>query len=246
MNEIFAREARLIGEDGVEWLSQKSAAVFGIGGVGSYAAEALVRAGLGRLVFIDKDTVDPTNLNRQLVAEQQTIAQAKAEIMAGRAHHVNPFCEAIPLTEYFKPGDHELLESLHVDFVIDAIDDIPAKVAIASECFRLGIPEASAMGAGNRLHPEMLQIADITETSVCPMAKKMRKELKKAGVPHLTVVYSEEPPIRPRGEGHAPGSISFVPPAAGMILAGIAVRHLLSQKEGAHGIPDQESAVDHS
>ncbi len=227
MDPIFTRTARVIGEEGVDLLSTKTVAVFGIGGVGSYAAEALVRAGIGHLIFIDKDEVEETNLNRQLVADRTTIGRNKAEIMVERAHRVNPSCDAKALPVYYKPGEEDFIRNLHADFIIDAIDDVPAKVSIAEICWKLKIPEISSMGTGNRLRPEMLQISDINKTSVCHLARKMRKELKERRVRKLTVVYSKELPHKPIGEGHAPGSTSFVPPVSGMMMAGYVVRNLL-------------------
>ncbi len=233
MDPIFTRTARIIDETGVDCLAQKTVVVFGIGGVGSYAAEALVRAGVGHLVFIDKDEVDITNLNRQLVADRTTIGRNKAEVMVERAHRVNPACDAKALPVFYKPGDEEFIQNLHADYIIDAIDDVPAKISIAETCWKLKIPEISSMGTGNRLRPEMLQIADINKTSVCHLARKMRKELKDRRVRHLTVVYSKELPHKPIGEGHAPGSISFVPPVSGMMMAGYVVRALLKSSEAA-------------
>ena len=230
MDPIFTRTARIIDEKGVNALANKTVVVFGIGGVGSYAAEALVRAGVGHLIFIDKDEVDITNLNRQLVADLTTIGKNKAEIMVERAHRVNPACDAKALPVFYKPGDEEFIQNLHADYIIDAIDDVPAKISIAEICWKLKIPEISSMGTGNRLRPEMLQIADINKTSVCHLARKMRKELKDRRVRHLTVVYSKELPHKPIGEGHAPGSISFVPPVSGMMMAGYVVRALLKDE----------------
>lgn len=228
MNPQWERTACVVGEAGVARLAQASAAVFGIGGVGSYAAEALVRAGVGRLCFIDADTVELSNLNRQLVAERGTLGRAKAEVMAERAARVNPACEALAFVRRYARGDEAFLASLGVDFVIDAIDDVPAKVSLAAACARLAVPEAASMGTGNRLHPEMLAVADIYETSADPLARRMRRELRAAGVARLTAVYSKETPVK-TGAG-AVGSVSFVPPAAGMILAGIAVRTLLGEE----------------
>lgn len=230
MDPIFTRTARIIDEKGVNALANKTVVVFGIGGVGSYAAEALVRAGVGHLIFIDKDEVDITNLNRQLVADLTTIGKNKAEVMVERAHRVNPACDAKALPVFYKPGDEEFIQNLHADYIIDAIDDVPAKISIAEICWKLKIPEISSMGTGNRLRPEMLQIADINKTSVCHLARKMRKELKDRRVRHLTVVYSKELPHKPIGEGHAPGSISFVPPVSGMMMAGYVVRALLKEE----------------
>lgn len=229
MDPIYTRTARIIGESGVDFLATKTVAVFGIGGVGSYAAEALARAGVGHLIFIDKDEVDITNLNRQLVADRTTIGKNKAEIMVERAHRVNPACDAKAYPVYFRPGDEEFIKNLHADYIIDAIDDVPAKISIAEVCWNLKIPEISSMGTGNRLRPEMLQIADINKTSVCHLARKMRKELKDRRIRHLTVVYSKELPHKPIGEGHAPGSTSFVPPVSGMMMAGYVIRALLKE-----------------
>ncbi len=230
MNPVFQRTARIIGEKGLETLAGKTVAVFGIGGVGSYASEALVRAGVGHLIFIDKDTVEISNLNRQLVADLTTMGQSKAEVMVERAHRINPDCDAKALQVYFKPEDTDFLKSLHADFIIDAIDDVPAKIALICGCSELKIPMISSMGTGNRMRPEMLQISDIHKTSVCHLARKVRKVLKEKGIRRLPVVYSKELPSRIIGEGHAPGSTSFVPPVSGMMMAGFAIRNLL--KEG--------------
>lgn len=229
MNPIFTRTARIMGEEGVNYLATKTVAVFGIGGVGSYAAEALVRAGIGHLIFIDKDEVDITNLNRQLVADLTTVGRNKAEIMVERAHRVNPDCDAKAYPVFYRPGDEEFIQNLHADYIIDAIDDVPAKISIAEMCWKLKIPEISSMGTGNRLRPDMLQIADINKTSVCHLARKMRKELKDRRVRHLTVVYSKELPHKPIGEGHAPGSTSFVPPVSGMMMASYVIRAFLKE-----------------
>lgn len=227
MEEMFSRTARIIGEEGVALLAEKTVAVFGLGGVGSYAAEALARAGIGRLILIDGDTVDITNLNRQLVADRTTLGRNKAEVMEERALRVNPRCDTQVHPRFFKPGDEEFILGLGADFIIDAIDDVPAKLTLAKLCWDRKIPEIASMGTGNRLCPEMLRIADIHKTSVCHLARKMRRELKLLGVRRLPVVYSEEVPHDIIGEGHAPGSISFVPPVSGMMMAGYAVRTLL-------------------
>lgn len=228
MKPLLERTARVIGASGTEKLAGASAAVFGIGGVGSYAAEALVRAGVGRLFFIDSDEVEETNLNRQLVADLTTLGRRKAEVMAERAARVNPDCRAEAVVRRYAPGDEAWLAALSPDVVIDAVDDVPAKVSLAEACARLGIPEASSMGTGNRLRPELLTVSDIYETSVDPLARRMRRELRARGVGRLTVVWSRENPVR-TGAG-AVGSVSFVPPAAGMILAGLAVRSILGEE----------------
>ena len=230
MDLLFQRTARIIGEDGVNALKAATVAVFGTGGVGSYACEALGRAGVGHLIFIDKDVVDETNMNRQLVADLTTLGRNKAEIMAERVRRVNPSCDVQALVKRYDPSDDEFIPSLHADFIIDAIDDVPAKVAMAVCCWKHKIPEISSMGTGNRLHPEMLEIADIYKTRECHLARKMRKALKEARVRHLPVVYSREPAHKIIGEGYQPGSISFVPPVAGMMMAGYVIRETLKKK----------------
>lgn len=230
MDLLFQRTARIIGEDGVNALKAATVAVFGTGGVGSYACEALGRAGVGHLIFIDKDVVDETNMNRQLVADLTTLGRNKAEIMAERVRRVNPFCDVQALVKRYNPSDDEFIPSLHADFIIDAIDDVPAKVAMAVCCWKHKIPEISSMGTGNRLHPEMLEIADIYKTRECHLARKMRKALKEARVRHLPVVYSREPAHKIIGEGYQPGSISFVPPVSGMMMAGYVIREILKKK----------------
>ena len=230
MDLLFQRTARIIGEDGVNALKAATVAVFGTGGVGSYACEALGRAGVGHLIFIDKDVVDETNMNRQLVADLTTLGRKKAEIMAERVRRVNPSCDVQALVKRYNPSDDEFIPSLHADFIIDAIDDVPAKVAMAVCCWKHKIPEISSMGTGNRLHPEMLEIADIYKTRECHLARKMRKALKEARVRHLPVVYSREPAHKIIGEGYQPGSISFVPPVSGMMMAGYVIREILKKK----------------
>lgn len=230
MDLLFQRTARIIGEDGVNALKAATVAVFGTGGVGSYACEALGRSGVGHLIFIDKDVVDETNMNRQLVADLTTLGRNKAEIMAERVRRVNPSCDVQALVKRYDPSDDEFIPSLHADFIIDAIDDVPAKVAMAVCCWKHKIPEISSMGTGNRLHPEMLEIADIYKTRECHLARKMRKALKEARVRHLPVVYSREPAHKIIGEGYQPGSISFVPPVSGMMMAGYVIREILKKK----------------
>lgn len=230
MDLLFQRTARIIGEDGVNALKAATVAVFGTGGVGSYACEALGRAGVGHLIFIDKDVVDETNMNRQLVADLTTLGRNKAEIMAERVRRVNPSCDVQALVKRYDPSDDEFIPSLHADFIIDAIDDVPAKVAMAVCCWKHKIPEISSMGTGNRLHPEMLEIADIYKTRECHLARKMRKALKEARVRHLPVVYSREPAHKIIGEGYQPGSNSFVPPVSGMMMAGYVIREILKKK----------------
>lgn len=229
MDLLYQRTARIIGEEGVRALKDATVAVFGTGGVGSYACEALARAGVGHLIFIDKDVVDETNMNRQLVADLTTLGRNKAEVMAERARRVNPSCDVKSSVKLYDPTDEEFIPSLHADFIIDAIDDVPAKVAMAICCWKHKV-EISSMGTGNRLHPELLEISDIYKTSVCHLARKMRKALKEARVRRLPVVYSREPAHKIIGEGYQPGSISFVPPVSGMLMAGYVIREILKKK----------------
>ena len=184
---------------------------------------------MGHLLFIDKDSVDISNLNRQLVADLTTVGRYKAEVMAERAARVNENCRAEALCVYYNAENSGFIENLHADFIIDAIDDVPAKISLICECRRLGIPLISSMGMGNRIHPEMVEVTDIHKTSVCPLARKIRKILKEKKIPHLPVVYSKEIPLKIRGEGAAPGSVSFVPPVSGMMMAGYVVRKLLEE-----------------
>ena len=229
MPDQYTRTRAQLGTPALDVLRRAHVAVFGIGGVGGQAVEVLARSGVGELSLFDSDTVALSNLNRQLVADRTTLGRNKADIMVERAHRVNPACDAKAMAVFYRPGDEDFIKNLHADFIIDAIDDVPAKVSIAEICYKLKIPEISSMGTGNRLRPEMLQIADINKTSVCHLARKMRKELKDRRVRHLTVVYSKELPHKPIGEGHAPGSTSFVPPVSGMMMAGFVIRNLLKE-----------------
>lgn len=238
---FWDRTALLVGEEGVAKLAQKRVAVFGLGGVGGHACEALVRAGVGALDLFDADVVEESNLNRQLVALRSTLGQAKVEVMAHRIADINPGCQTHARQVFYGPdnaGDYPLAG---YDYVVDAIDTVTAKLELAGRADAAGVPLISSMGAGGKLRPGCFEVADIYETSGCPLARVMRKELKKRGVERLKVVYSREP-ARPRlGEPREPpaddgtvlrrkippASISFVPAAAGLVLAGVVVRDLL-------------------
>lgn len=241
MAQWLSRSAMLLGEAGVARLERASVAVLGLGGVGSFAAEALARAGIGRLVLIDGDTVSDTNRNRQLAALCSTVGQPKAEVMARRVADINPACRVEARTAYYRgvEGD-ELPEGL--DFAADCIDMVSAKLALAEECARRGLPLISAMGCGNKLDPTRFRVADISKTSVDPLCRVMRRQLRQRGILHLPVVYSEEPPLTPAQPGEAadgrralPGSVSFVPGAAGLILAGYIIRRLAGDAEEEGG-----------
>lgn len=234
MNE-FSRTELLIGEEGIERLRKASVTVFGVGGVGSHCIEALARSGVGRLILIDNDKVSLTNINRQSIAYHSTVGRYKTEVMKERIADICPdIC--VKTYERFVLEDNleDILEE-RTDYIIDAIDTVTAKLALVSEAKRRGIRMISSMGTGNKLHPELFEITDISKTSVCPLCKVMRRELKNRGITHLKVLYSQEKPIdtsgRETGEDKGarrsiPGSIAFVPPAAGLMIAGEVVREL--------------------
>lgn len=239
MQEAFIRTAMLLGEDGINRLQQARVAVFGIGGVGGHAVEALVRAGVGAIDLIDNDVVSPSNLNRQLVAVRHTIGRYKTEVMRERIQNINPSCEVMTYTMFYLPQEKQKIPFAEYDYILDAIDTVTAKLDLITEAQERHIPIISSMGTGNKLDPTQLEVADIYQTSVCPLAKVMRKELKARGIPELKVVYSKEPPRTPvpipgyeeekrsRVSGRpVPGSTSFVPAAAGLIMAGEVIKDL--------------------
>ncbi len=234
--EQFSRSALLIGEQAILRLQQSHVAVFGLGGVGSYAAEALARAGVGTLTLVDHDTISITNLNRQLYALHSTVGQPKVLIAAQRIHDINPQCKTISVQKFYLPENAEQLFSTNFDYVIDAIDTVSAKIDLACRCTEMGIPIISCMGTGNKLDPTRFRVEELSRTSVCPLCRVMRRELKKRGLEQLTVVYSDELPVTPTSANEitnkrqVPGSMSFVPPVAGMILAGKAIKDII----GAH------------
>ena len=227
--EAFSRTERLLGEKAMESLKKASVLLFGIGGVGSFTAEALVRSGIGHLTIVDSDEVAVSNLNRQLHATTKTIGRPKTEVMKERLLSINPECYIKAINHFYLPDDGSEIISDEYDYIIDAIDTVSAKIDIILKAQELGVPVICCMGTGNKLHPAELKVADIYETSVCPLCRVMRYELKKRGVKSLKVVYSEEKPITPaeisenEAEGEkkraVPGSTAFVPPVAGMIVA---------------------------
>ena len=211
--------------------------VFGVGGVGSHCIEALARSGVGRLLLIDNDTVSLTNINRQSIAYHSTVGQYKTEVMKERIRDICPEIQVETYEMFVLPDNLDTLfeQAGEPDYIIDAIDTVSAKIALAGLADKRGIPIISSMGTGNKLHPELFRVADISETRVCPLCRVMRKELKSRGITHLKVLYSEEKPIstegRTTGEDTGarravPGSISFVPPTAGLLLAGEVIREL--------------------
>lgn len=230
MEENFLQRLEMLyGKDKVDILKKSKVAVFGVGGVGGYVVEALARSGIGCLSLFDNDKVAPSNLNRQIIATTETIGMEKVNAAAERIRTLNPLCEVIPNCVFYAPDNASDFHLEQYDYVVDAIDFVPGKISLAVECDRLGVKLISAMGAGNKLHPEMLEIADIYKTSVCPLARVMRRELKKRGVKKLTVVYSKEQPVVPvipEGEKLCPGSNAFVPSTAGLIIASKVVNEL--------------------
>ncbi len=237
LNE-YSRTELLIGKTGMERLRAASVMVFGVGGVGSHCIEALARSGVGRLTLIDNDTVSLTNINRQSIAYHSTIGRYKTEVMKERIRDINPEICVKTYEMFVLPDNLEALFEEKPDYVIDAIDTVTAKLTLVELALRLDIPVISSMGTGNKLHPEMFEITDLSKTSVCPLCKVMRKELKARGIFHLKVLYSREKPIdtseRDTGEEKGqrrsiPGSISFVPPAAGLLIAGEALRDIIEK-----------------
>ena len=227
MLEQFSRTELLLGRDAIEKLSRAKVIVFGIGGVGGYAVEALARSGVGRIDLVDKDTVSLSNLNRQLIATRDTVGREKVEVMAERIHSINPDCEVHPYCCFYLPDTKEQFDFSMYDYIIDAVDTVTAKLALICEAERAGTPVISAMGAGNKLNPAAFKVSDIYQTRVCPLARVMRRECKKRGIDKLKVVYSEENPQKPQTDRGVPGSVPFVPPVAGLILASEVVRDLL-------------------
>ena len=229
---LYERTSRLLGEEGVERLKNAHVLVFGVGGVGSYVVEALSRSGIGALTLVDADVVDITNINRQLVADVSTVGKDKVEVAKARILAVNPECRVETRKMLYLPEKSCEFDFSSYDYVADAIDNVSAKLSLAEECARHGTPIISAMGTGNKLHPEMLEISDISKTSVCPLARVMRTELRKRGIHHLKVVYSKEEPIRIPSESgeRMVGSVSFVPSVAGLLMAGEIIRTIAKCK----------------
>ena len=226
MEHEFSREEMLIGEDGMEKLKESSVMVFGVGGVGSHCIEALGRGGIGRLILVDSDRVALTNINRQSIALHSTLGQYKTQVMKKKLLDINPQIR-IATYEVFVLEDNaeQLLEESRPDYVVDAVDTVTAKLTLARLCAERSIPVISCMGTGNKLDPSQFRIGDIYQTSVCPLCRVMRRELKKRNISQLKVLYSEEPPVR---TGNAvPGSVSFVPPVAGLMIAGQVIRDIL-------------------
>ena len=244
MSDQFVRTRMLLGDDALTRLKNARVAVFGVGGVGGYTVEALARSGVGTLHLYDDDTVSVSNLNRQLAALHSTVGQPKAEVLARRVLDINPDCDVKAIRMFYLPENAHEIDLSQYDYVVDCIDTVAAKLDIAARCSALQVPVISAMGTGNKLDPTQLEITDISKTSGCPLARVMRKELRKRGIKHLKVCYSKEEPLTPMApiETEAPagadtrpgttarratpGSTAFVPGAAGLIIASAVVRDL--------------------
>ena len=241
----FIRTRLLVGDDPIDRLSAAKIAVFGVGGVGGFCVEALARAGIGTLHLYDDDTVSESNLNRQLIALHSTIGKPKVEVMAARVLDINPNCQVKAIPMFYLPENADSVDLSQYDYVVDAIDTVAAKLELVKRCHELNVPIISAMGSGNKLDPSAFVVTDISKTQGCPLARVMRKELRKRGINHLKVVYSEEEPLTPMAPPEeeapadsggtrppstarraTPGSIAFVPGAAGLVLAGAVIRDI--------------------
>ena len=231
MENQYTRSIAILGENVIKNLKNKRVAVFGVGGVGGYAVEALARMGVGAIDLIDNDTFNVTNINRQLYATHKTLGQYKVDVAAERILEINPDCVIKIHKMFYLPQNSDLFDLSVYDYAVDAIDTVAAKVELARKAEMFGTPLISSMGTGNKLRPELFEVADIYKTSVCPLAKVMRTRLKKAGVKKLKVVYSKEMPItlQTSGDERIVGSVSFVPPVAGMIIAGQVINDLLKK-----------------
>jgi tRNA threonylcarbamoyladenosine dehydratase len=250
LQHSLSRTELLIGRDGLAKLRDSKVMVFGIGGVGSFVVEALVRSGVGTIILVDDDTVCLTNLNRQIHATYKTVGKDKVEVMKERIHSIDKKCNVITHQIFVTPENLKELIPEDIDYIVDAIDTVSAKIALAKHCYENNINIIACMGTGNKLDPTQFKVADIFETKVCPLAKVMRYELRKRGVKKLKVVFSEEKPTKPKTEDvvtcktgcvctggtkkctirrQIPGSIAFVPPVAGMILGGEVVKDILGE-----------------
>ena len=238
MEGQFSRTERLLGAEAVEKLSKAKVIVFGIGGVGGYCVESLVRSGVGQIDVVDDDVVCLSNLNRQIIATRDTVGRAKVEIAEERIHSINPDCKVRAFRCFYLPETKERFDFSAYDYVVDAVDTVAAKLSLIEAAKEAGVPIISAMGAGNKLNPAGFKVADLYETRICPLAKVMRRECKKRGIESLKVVYSEEMPRKPienaeealpkaKGKRSVPGSVAFVPPVVGLIMGGEIIKDLL-------------------
>lgn len=233
----FSRTEMLLGKEALHHLKNQRVAVFGIGGVGGYVVEALVRSGIGSIDVIDNDKISISNINRQIIATRKTIGKYKVDVMKERILDINPDCRVYTHPCFYLPDTKDGFDFCDYDYVVDAVDTVTAKIQLVMEAKEKEVPIISCMGTGNKLNPTELEVADLSKTSVCPLAKVMRRELKKRGIHHLKVVYSKEQPITPeicREETNKranPGSVAFVPPVAGFIIASEVIKDLIKENE---------------
>lgn len=228
----FSRTAILLGDEAMEKLAASRVAVFGVGGVGGYTVEALARSGVGTIDIIDNDTVSLTNVNRQIIATMSTVGKDKVDVALERIKDINPECKVNCYKTFYLPETKDQFDFKNYDYVVDAIDTVTGKIGLVMQAKEAGVPIISSMGAGNKLNPAMFEVADIYETTVCPLAKVMRKELKKRGVEGLKVVYSKEKALTPApieeetNKRATPGSIAFVPSVVGLIIASEVIKDI--------------------
>lgn len=234
MEDRFQRLSILIGEDSLNKLGEKKVAVFGLGGVGGNVCDALARSGIKHFLLVDNDEVNITNINRQIIANENTIGRSKVDVMEEHLRSINPDIQVDKKKCFYLPENADEIDLSKYDYVVDAIDTVSAKIELICRCFSLKTPIISALGCGNKLNPEDLEVADLSKTSYDPLAKVLRRELKKRNITHLKVVYSKEKPITPLvkiSDGKrkdVPGSSAFVPPVAGIIIASVVVKDLLN------------------
>jgi len=238
MTNQFSRTELLLGKEGVQKLASSRIIVFGIGGVGGYVVEALVRSGVKNIDIVDNDKVSLTNLNRQIIATQSTLGKYKVDVMEARIKDINPETNVIKHNLFYTPVVSSEIDFTQYDYVVDAIDTVSGKLSIIEQCKKNNVPVISSMGAGNKTHPEMFEIADISKTSVCPLAKVIRQELKKRKISKVKVVYSKEIPQKsnfisdeklPSGKKQIPGSCAYVPSVVGFIIASVVIRDIIEK-----------------
>ena len=227
MDERFSRTVRVIGEDKMNLIKNASVIVFGLGGVGSAAAEALARAGVGTMGIVDKDVVDITNINRQLIATDETLGLKKTDAVEKKLRTINPNLVIHKYDLFYLPETADAIDLSQYDYILDCIDNVTAKIELVVRAKALGAGVISSMGTGNKLHPEMLELSCISKTSVCPLARVMRRELKKRGIHKLPVVYSKEEPVKT--DSSVPGSMSFTPPVAGYLMSSFVINSIIKE-----------------
>ena len=224
MNEQFSRTAQLIGEENVKKLFSKHVIVFGCGGVGGFVVEALARSGIGKISLVDNDSVNTSNINRQIIALHSTVGKQKVDVLKNRILDINPNCQVFTFNTFFLPENSHSFDFSQYDYVVDAVDTVTAKIEIIKKSKDANVPIISSMGTGNKLNPLAFKVADISKTNVCPLARVMRNELKKRGISKVKCVYSEELPVI---QTQTPASIAFVPSVAGLLIASEVIKDLM-------------------